>query len=111
MVVTPDGNRAVSTSIEGILKVWNLQIGQEERTLTGHSGSASVLAITPNGRYIISASSNRTLMIWDLQTGQEQALVALDGALECVAVAPDGVTILVGDVAGNVYCLRYLNPT
>jgi len=35
-------------------------------------------------------------------------MVALEGALRCVAIAPDGVTILAGDAAGSVYCLRYV---
>jgi hypothetical protein len=48
------------------------------------------------------------LQVWDLQTGQELAMVALEGMLLCVAVGPDGVTILAGDGAGNVYCLRYV---
>ena len=36
------------------------------------------------------------------------AMAALEGMPICVAVAPDGVTILTGDAAGNVYCLRYV---
>ena len=57
------------------------------------------------------------------------ATVALDSALFCAALAPDceaspkrsnvpsmsrgggsGVTIVTGDGAGNVYCLRYVEP-
>jgi len=26
-------------------------------------------------------------------------------------VAPDGVTIVAGDAVGNIYCLRYQEPT
>lgn len=68
----------------------------------------SAVAITPDGRRPIAASYNGTLKVWDLQTGQELAAVALEGVLGCAALAPDGVTILTGDVAGNVYCLRYM---
>ena len=64
------------------------------------------VAVTPDGRRAISASWDRTLKVWDLQTGQELATVALESALHCVDVAPDGVTIVTGDGAGNVYCLR-----
>jgi hypothetical protein len=38
------------------------------------------------------------------------AAVALEGAPRCLALAPDQTTILVGDAAGNVYCLRYAGP-
>jgi len=61
-----------------------------------------------DGRRAISGFADRTLRVWDLETGQEQATVVLDVALRSVAIAPDGVTILVGDAAGNVYCLEYV---
>ena len=34
--------------------------------------------------------------------------VSLEGVPHCVALAPDGVTIVTGDGAGNVYCLHYV---
>jgi hypothetical protein len=37
--VTPDGRQAVSASDDNTLKVWDLQTGEELRTLQGHSGS------------------------------------------------------------------------
>ena len=66
------------------------------------------MAVAPDGRPAISASQDRTLKVWDLHTGQELAAVALEGVLECVALSPDGATVLAGDRAGNVYCLRYV---
>ena len=79
-----------------------------ERTLAGHEDWVLAVAVTPDGRRAISASSDRTLKVWDLATGQEMATIALEGSLPCVAIAPDGVTIVTGDGAGNIYCLRYV---
>jgi len=36
------------------------------------------------------------------------AAAALEGATRCLVLSPDGETILVGDAAGNVYCLWYV---
>ena len=80
----------------------------QERTLTGHVDRVRAVAVTPDGCLAISASNDRTLKIWDLQTGQELATVALEGVLMRIALALDGVTILAGDRAGNVYCLCYV---
>ena len=66
------------------------------------------VAVTPDGRHAISASDDKTLKVWELETGRELAAVRLAGALHCVAVATDGITILAGDGAGNVYCLRFV---
>lgn len=40
--------------------------------------------------------------------GEELATVARDGVLWSVSMAPDGVTIVTGDGAGIIYCLRYV---
>jgi WD40 repeat protein len=116
VAVTPDGRRAISASEDGTLKVWVLSSGDQtkcglaERTLAGHSGWVMAVAVTPDGRRAISASDDGTLKAWDLSTGKELASIVLDGPLYCLAVATDGLTIVTGDGAGSVYCLRYEEP-
>ena len=41
------------------------------RTLAGHLGFISSLAITPDGTKVVSGSNDRTIKIWNLTTGQE----------------------------------------
>jgi WD40 repeat protein len=108
VAVTPDGCWAISASDDRTLKVWDLKTGQEVRTLIGHAGPVYAVAVTLDGRHVISTARDRTLKVWDLRTEQELATVALEGVPKCVASSPDGVTILTGDAAGNVYCLRYV---
>jgi len=108
VALTPDGRQAVSASADHTLKVWDLATGAEERTLRGHAQGVMAVAVTPDGRRAVSASNDHTLKVWDLATGQELASITLDGPLSCVAVAQDGVTIVTGDGAGGVYCLRYV---
>jgi WD40 repeat protein len=78
------------------------------RTLAGHEAGVFAVAVTPDGRYAISASDDRTLKVWELATGRELATVALESVPHCVTIAPDGVTIVAGDRAGNIYCLQYV---
>ena len=37
MALSADGRRAVSASYDNTLKVWDLETGEELRTLAGHS--------------------------------------------------------------------------
>ena len=108
VAMTPDGRYAISASADRTLKVWELETGREVRTLAGHAAGVRAVAVTPDGRIAISASEDRTLKIWELETGRELATAALESGLQCIIVAPDGVTILAGDGAGNVYCLQYV---
>ncbi|MBA2244751.1 MAG: hypothetical protein H0W11_07320, partial [Gemmatimonadetes bacterium] len=61
------------------------------RTLSGHSGSVSAVAITPDGRQALSASWDQTLKLWDLESGAElRTLSGHSGWVWAVAISPDG---------------------
>jgi WD40 repeat protein len=48
------------------IKVWELASGHELRTLTGHWGWVSSVAVTPNGRNVVSGSEDKTIKVWEL---------------------------------------------
>ena len=70
MAVTPDGRRAVSTSTDQTLRLWDLGTGQTIHELLGHMDVVRAVAVTPDGRRAVSASNDQTLRLWDLGTGQ-----------------------------------------
>ena len=54
----------VSAGHDGAVKVWDLESGDEERTLEGHADWVKCVAVTPDGRRAISALDNSTLKVW-----------------------------------------------
>ncbi len=91
VAVTSDGRRAVSTSADGMLKVWDLERGEELSTLTGHTDWINAVAVTPDGQRAISASRDHTLKVWDLDRGEElHTLTGHTDAVSAVTVTPDG---------------------
>jgi WD40 repeat protein len=61
------------------------------RTLEGHTGVVTTVAVTPDGRRAVSASNDRTLKVWDLETGeQRRTLEGHTDPVNAVAVTPDG---------------------
>ncbi|MCF2147802.1 hypothetical protein IQ276_015505 [Desmonostoc muscorum LEGE 12446] len=106
IAITPNGQQVISASNDDTLKVWNLATGEELFTLTGHSDWVNAVAVTPNGQQVISASNDGILKVWNLATGEVIATFTGDSPIYSCAVAPDGMTIVVGDSSGKVHFLR-----
>ena len=91
VAVTADGKRAVSTSMDKTLKVWDLQTGRLLRTLEGHTDYVWAVAMTADAKRAVSTSKDKTLKVWDLESGL--ALRTLEGHSDIVvgvAVTGDG---------------------
>ena len=66
---SPDGRRLIAPTSGGIT-VWNLDTWEEERTLEGHTGSTTALAVDPFSRYLASSGADGLLKVWDLKSGR-----------------------------------------
>src|ERR1700733_8471063 len=68
--------------MDSTVRVWNLQTGQCQHTLTGHSSLIGLLGLSPS--YLVSAAADSTLCIWDPDTGELlNTLAAHTGAITC----------------------------
>ncbi|MBN2559617.1 MAG: protein kinase [Phycisphaerae bacterium] len=77
--------------------------GRCVRTLKGHAGSVTCVAISPDGRWVLSGSSGGTLRLWDWDTGA--CLRVLKGHtrwVSSVAISPNAKIGLSGCEGGTV---------
>ena len=89
--ITEDGRRAVSTSSDNTLRVWDLETGECLRVLEGHTDTVYSVSVTPDGRRGTSASRDKTLRVWDLETGECMGVLeGHAGWVLSVSVTPDG---------------------
>lgn len=103
MAALPDGQHVVSASGDRTLKVWSLVTGTEVRTLTGHGGSVTAVAVTPDGRSVVSGGSDNTVRLWDVTTGLEVSRYEKHApGVTAVAVTQDGRYAVSGGRDGMV---------
>ncbi|MFM6728217.1 MAG: trypsin-like peptidase domain-containing protein, partial [Dolichospermum sp.] len=64
------------------------------RTLSGHSGDVTSVAISADGQTLVSGSGDNTIKIWNLGTGQLiRTLSGHSAGVWSVAISPDGRTL------------------
>ena len=108
-VAVLDGRRAVSASVDGTLRVWDLESGLSLKTLKGHAESVTAVAVL-DGRRAVSASGDGTLRMWDLESGEALDVVTLDAPPTAVAVSLDRRIILAGDRSGRMHFFDWVVP-
>jgi WD40 repeat protein len=86
MAVTPHGRRAVFSSNDNNLVVWNLDGPEERYRLPGHTSWLKEIFVTPSGHRAVSLSAD-SIRLWDLESGNElRALTQESTLVACVTL-------------------------
>jgi WD40 repeat protein len=103
----PDGKSAVSTSMDGMAIIWNLEDGKEIRRMT-HEGGIYGAALSPDGMRLLTAGfGDQTVRLWDLESGKPLKSFGNHGAAALgVAFSPDGRLALSCDARATVRLWR-----
>jgi WD40 repeat protein len=97
LAVNSNGKCAVSGSIDGKLKVWDVTNGVQRYELKGHRDTIRSVAITPDGKRAASASGDRTIKVWDLNKGSEiLTLAGHSKGVNSIAITSDGTRAVLG---------------
>ncbi|ODN76914.1 hypothetical protein L202_05489 [Cryptococcus amylolentus CBS 6039] len=85
-----DEKKAIITSgsLDGTVKIWDVETGQEQSTLFGHI--EGVWAVDIDALRLVSASHDRTIKVWDRESAQcVQTLVGHRGAVTSCQLSDD----------------------
>jgi WD40 repeat protein/serine/threonine protein kinase/CubicO group peptidase (beta-lactamase class C family) len=111
---TRDNRFAVTGSIDGTVRVWDMASGKELRRCEGLTEPVWALAISPDDRWILAgggratpngqgtAGNDFTLRLWDRATGQlVRRFAGHTGRIDSVVFCADGQRALSGSVDGT----------
>jgi len=97
VAVSPDGRRVASGSVDGTIRVWDVETGAEVRCLTGHGSGVRCVAYSSDGRYIASGSADKTVRLWEAESGAEHVCLRGHwGAVNGVAFSADCSLVVSG---------------
>ncbi len=97
VAISPTGYMAVSGSLDGTARLWDLTTGSCSSVLMGHSAKVKAVAISPNGSTAISASTDHTLRLWDTASGDcIRVLSGHSDEVTSVAISEDGLFAVSG---------------
>src|SRR5262249_44370 len=104
---TPDGERAVTSSLDGTLRLWRVSDGALIAVLRGHKEKLRSVAINPVDGTIASGGDDGEIRLWDGSTGNFLRVLANQGTqIYALTFSPDGKKLLsgVGDLSGDRNC-------
>ena len=93
---------------DGTISIWQSGGTWEcMRTLKGHRGEVTSIAVHPSGYLALTAARDGTLRLWDLVKGRATFTTKVDGVVELVKFAPSGNFYAI--VCGNTVTLKALS--
>jgi WD40 repeat protein len=77
MNISKDGKKLLTGDIDGVLKIWSLESGENLLTLPTKSGWINDVSFSPDGNILAAAFRSGVVKLWNAETGIE--LVTLSG--------------------------------
>jgi WD40 repeat protein len=78
IAVCPNGRWLASSGEDHLIRLWDLETGEDTHALAGHTNLVTAIDFAPPeemgsaGSYLATGSDDQTIKIWDYQTGDSR---------------------------------------
>jgi WD40 repeat protein len=101
IALSPDGKKVVSGSLDGAVRLWDIDTCKVVKKWTGHTDTVSSVCWSRDGRRVLSGSYDGTARQWEVESGEtiENILASIETGHEqvlAVVYSPDTTLIATG---------------
>ncbi len=102
-VFSPAGDFAVSSSLDGTVRIWATQMGNTVKVLTDHKSEVFAVAIFGNGPLVASTDYSGAILVYTIDGKLKHRLTGFPGWAVDVAVSPDGTQAAAWAMDGGIW--------
>ncbi len=85
------------------IKLWNVETGEEIRTLEGHDAWVYSVSFSPESEALATGSKDNTIKLWNVETGEEiRTLKGHDDSVWSISFSQDGQTLATGSLDNTI---------
>ncbi|MBN1618235.1 TIR domain-containing protein [Candidatus Dojkabacteria bacterium] len=106
-----DKNTILSSSKDGIIRIWNINTGEDCLVMPCHTKEIIQTIIMPGENVVVTVSSDKTIKAWNIRSKECMAVYTGDFAFSSCASSVDKWTLIAGDISGKIHFLRFNNLT
>jgi WD40 repeat protein len=100
---SPDGERLISASEDGAIKIWDARTSEDLRTIPGYTGPIVSLAFSGDGGQLVSASRDGSINVYDASARQEvRTLMGHSSTVTDADFSPNGAWLATASFDGNI---------
>jgi len=97
VAISPDGQYALTASLDGTARLWSIETGQEVHSFIGHTDGIYGVTFSSDGKYALTGSEDKTARLWNVETAVAvQQFIGHEDVVVGVAFSPNGQYVLTG---------------